>query len=42
MEIITKALLAIAQLNYGLYFVKDYSLPRSLEVVSLHSTECRK
>ena len=36
MDVITLASPAIAQLNYGLYIVKNYSLPRSLEFVSTH------
>ena len=42
METITQAVLTITQLNYSLHVVKDYNLPRILEVVCLHSTACRK
>jgi hypothetical protein len=42
MEIITQASLAIAQLNYGLYVVKYNSLPRSLEVICLHSNNMQE
>jgi hypothetical protein len=43
MEIITQASVAIAQFNYGLYVVKYYSLPRSLEVIYVYTvTACRK